>query len=170
MDDRAVQRKCKLWQIWIGWFVLVELMSLADQHVGHRCKQSPIPILIGISQIGSCNATSKSQMIKQLGTAVQTGHNISEALSISKLSKAQRQKMIVSRKASIGSSHGKLLHTTSKGLWVDAAQNLGEHRSGNRHGRFIPPHKPESITCFKNAKSLSLSPFGIQSLPLTGHY
>src|ERR1700704_2620363 len=100
MDDRTIQRKSQLWEIRIRWVMVIELVGTANEHLSHRRKHAPIPVLVGIGKIGSRYPAAKTQMILQGPTAIQTSDDVAQAFPVGQLSKTQGQELIVGTEGS----------------------------------------------------------------------
>src|SRR6266536_5038274 len=103
---------------------LIKSGGSSHQHLRHLEKQSPVTVLAGIGQTAPAEGCPKTHLVKLFAPTHQTANNISQTVTIGKLSKTEGEKMIIGRKIA-GSSFGrKFFYTTSKLTWIKDRCNL----------------------------------------------
>src|SRR5579862_4552492 len=140
MDDGTVQCGRDQGKIRFDAFSLIEFTRPPDQYFGYGSKNPPVPLFIGVGQIGAGDSSTKTQMILCLRTGLQTGHDIAQTFPVGELSKAQSQKMIIGTEGTGTAGHGKSIGATSKLGLIEERGKLRKHGGLGRH----MPTKPRS--------------------------
>ena len=171
MNDRTVQSQGHLREIRIGGGLAIESVGAADEHLSHRRKNAPIPMLVGVGKIGPRHPAPQAHVVSQVETAVQTSDNITQAFPISHLSKAQGQKMIVGAEGPRRAGQRKPLHATDELRLIKISCDLGENGRAGRHA--AQKNHPPALNRQQSNYGKSSTPSGAFSRlnpSLTGHY
>ena len=105
---------------------------LANQNLSECFVNTPVAMLVCISQISSCDLASDAHRI-EMRTSPQTGFNISKALSESDLSKSHSEKLISGSHTFACTRHRVAINAPSQLLRIQHIHNLGEYESSDVH-------------------------------------
>src|SRR5258706_12087826 len=73
---------------------LIKSGGSSHQHLRHVEKQSPVTVLAGIGQTAPAEGCPKAHLVKLFAPTHQTANNISQTVTIGKLSKTEGEKII----------------------------------------------------------------------------
>lgn len=89
-------------------------VRLAHQYLGDRLKQTPVPVMIGVGQIGPRDLTTKAQVIKAGAPGAKTTDDIAQAFTVGQLAKAKGEEVIVAGERARAPRRRKQLNTALK--------------------------------------------------------
>jgi hypothetical protein len=95
INQRSIKRITELRQIRLQGLVSIKTGGSPHQQLSDSGDGTPIPMLIGIGQIGSGQPRAEAGLINAIGSGVQTDDQIAQAFPTGELSKTQSQKMVV---------------------------------------------------------------------------
>ena len=124
-NDHAVETKR------IG-FVRIQAASFADQNLGQSFVDTPVPVLVGVSQIGASDFAPKTHRISEL-IAPQTRFDVAQSFPISELSEDHREILIACGKASADPRHRVAFDAPSQFFRVQNICDLSENESSGVH-------------------------------------
>src|SRR5258708_16542747 len=90
-DDGGVQSENHVGEIGIQRGTLIERGGSAHQDFRHALVQSPIPMVISVSQISAGNLAATAEVIEQWISRLQTRYDIAQPFPSSELAKTPRQ-------------------------------------------------------------------------------
>ena len=115
----------------VGVFA-IKSSRLANQNLSECFVNTPVTMLVCISEISSCDVASDAHRV-EMRTSPQTGFNISKALSESDLSKSHGEKLISGSHAFTRSRHRVKLHAAIELLTMDEIGDLSKNKAAGVH-------------------------------------
>ena len=115
----------------VGVFA-IKSSRLADQNLCECFVNTPVTMLVRISEIGSCDVASDTHRVEMRASS-QTSFNISKTLPESDLSKSHRKKLISGSHAFTRSRHRVKLHAAIELLTMDQISDLSENKASSVH-------------------------------------
>lgn len=110
----------------------IQLSSFSNEHLSQFGVDTPIPILVGVSQISSCNITSDTHGVK-MPVSTQASFDVTEALAISYLSKNHAEELVSCRETPTSPLHRKAFDATRKLFWIERVRDLTENDLAKIH-------------------------------------
>jgi hypothetical protein len=133
VDNTGIQRINRLVQVQSQGFVEVKLSRLSDQQLGHIGEDAPVPSRQSIGQGAATNRSAQAQMVKLLGSRVQTRFDIAQTFAPSQLSKDQADELLPTGEVLDLVVAIVALNATMKLLPMKQIQKLGEHKMAGVH-------------------------------------
>ena len=121
----------------------IKSASFANQYLAECFIDTPIPKLVGISQIGSGDVAPNAHCIT-LGAVAQTSFDVSETLPESDLRESHREELIAGRHPFAGSGHPMQFHAALELFPVQQIDDLRKYQTSGIHS--LLRMKPR-ITC-----------------------
>ena len=115
----------------VGVFA-IKSSRLANQNLSECFVNTPVTMLVCISEISSCDVASDAHRV-EMRTSPQTGFNISKTLSESDLSKSHGEKLISGSHAFTRSRHRVKLHAAIELLTMDEIGDLSKNKAAGVH-------------------------------------
>ena len=110
----------------------IKSSCFANQHLRECFVNTPVTMLVRISEIGSCDVASDTHRVEMRASS-QAGFNISKTLPESYLSKSHSKKLISGSHAFTRSRHRVKRHAAIELLAVDEIGNLSENKAASVH-------------------------------------
>src|SRR3982751_2433530 len=117
MDHGRVQRVTDFRQLQFLRLVFIEPTNSSHQQVCDFSEDSPVTVLVGISDVGTSGTRTKTGMVSTL--RLEADSQIAQTFPVSELCEDQREKMIVSRKTARRFFHRKALRAAREFPGVD---------------------------------------------------
>ena len=115
----------------VGVFA-IKSPRLANQNLSECFVNTPVTVLVRISEISSCDVASDTHRV-EMGTSSQAGFNISKALSESDLSKSHSEKLISGSHAFACTRHRILFDAALKLFPIQKIDDLRENETTRVH-------------------------------------
>src|SRR5215468_4179068 len=112
VNHRSVQGVAYLGQFQCLGLALADPTNSSRQDLRHSSECTPVPVFIGVCNIGARGTRTKTGVIRAL--TLKTCGQITQAFAMRQMCKDQCQKMIISRESVRGTTHGKSCGTTRK--------------------------------------------------------
>ena len=125
-DHRGIQREQVGLQSECRRPIHVKSLRPTHQDAGDRSEDPPVAMIVGVGQIGSRHATTKSHAVCDRRTRAQARLDAPQALSISQLRKNHRRKMIVNTQRARCSWHRETSRCTRDFSMIYSCQDLRE--------------------------------------------
>jgi hypothetical protein len=128
---------------------LIQRGRPAHENLRQTLKQPPIPVLVGIGQVGSGGLASESHVIEQAGFGVETSDDVTETFPISQLSKTQGQEMVITSQSAGGLVAGKFLGDARK---LRSVKGTGDLREQSGRWLHLPLYAKNTARKLKECK------------------
>jgi len=132
VDGRGIDRINHLAEIQPVGVVGMESLRLANENLSERFVNAPVPMLVGVSEIGPGDVPAKAHCVK-MGATSKTGFDVPKALPESDLSEGHREKLVAGRHASAASRHRVQRDAAIELLSMNEIDDLGENETSGVH-------------------------------------
>jgi hypothetical protein len=113
----------------------IENMRLAHESFGQVFPEPPVPLLVGIGQGGLGNSFSKTKMVENFASCVETGGDLAQSFPPGQLRKGHADQMLSTPKMPNLALGIVALDQTGKRLAIYQFEDLGEDVEASVHGR-----------------------------------
>ena len=113
--------------------VAIQDTGLANKDLGKLEEDPPIPIFVGIGEVGSGDLTTDSHRIKQSFLGPQARFDVPQALPECKLCESHAKQLVPGGETSASARHRILRYAPLELLPVDDIDNLGEDETAGVH-------------------------------------
>lgn len=110
----------------------MQMTGLADQDLSQCLIDAPVPVFVGIGQIGASDVPANTHCM-EMGATTEAGFHIPEALAKSDLSEGHREKLVACTHGPADPGHGMQFHAAIELLAVDDFGDLGEKQTLKFH-------------------------------------
>lgn len=132
IDGRRIHRINHLVQIQPIGVAGIESTRLANENLSECFVNAPVPMLVGVGQVGPGDVPSNAHCVEMSATA-QTGFDVPQALPKSNLRESHCQKLVAGRHALAASLHRVQCNTSLELLAVQQIENLSENQTSGVH-------------------------------------
>jgi transcription elongation factor GreA-like protein len=106
--------------------------SSSNEDLSQFGVDAPIPILVGLSQVRSCNIASDTHVVKMLAST-QVCFDVSETVAKSYLSENHAEELVSRRKTPTRPLHRKAFDAARKFFWIERVRDLTENDLAKIH-------------------------------------
>ena len=132
IDSRGIDGINHLFEVQTVGVFGIEPSSLANEHLTQGFVNPPVPMLVRIGEVRSCNVAAKAHSVS-VSTTTQAGFDVAQALAESNLSESHREKLIAGGHALARSWHPVQRHAAIELLSVNEIGDLGEDQTSGVH-------------------------------------
>ena len=132
IDGRGVDGVNHLLDIDSVRIITIESLSLPYQNFGYLCIHSPISVLVGVGEIGTCHPSPYPHCIQE-GVVSQAGFNVAQSFAEGQLGEDHGQELVAGAESLTGSGHRIKLQTTRQLLGIEHVRYLRENKAAAVH-------------------------------------